>query len=92
MNSKEVSQRFLATINTRKSCLPTAINACKLLFLHHLQIIGRNISANSCIRPIRSGKSVARLDVTCLKPRNKVGRKTKAFASTLAVARILALP
>ena len=65
---------------------------CNVLLLHDLRVMGRTISAKFLHSADSVGKKVARaLGITCLKPRN-VGRKAKAFVSTLAVGRILAAP
>src|SRR6266571_5302329 len=55
--------------------------------------MGRTISAKFLHSADSVGKKVSRtLGITCLKPRNNMGRKAKAFVSTLAVGRILAAP
>ena len=81
---------FFATTTSRGSFLATALSNCNMLLLHDLRVIGRTISAKFLHSADSVGKKVRALGITCLKPRNNVGRKAKAFVSTLAVGRILA--
>jgi len=84
---------FFATTTSQGSFLATASSNCNVLLLHDLRGIGRTISAKFLHSADSVGKKVSRaLGITCLKPRNNVGRKAKAFVSTLAVGRILAAP